>query len=314
MTAQVIKFYKRLVIMNKYIKLIFLITLLGIQMYAKADTASSVFKKGVLQYKQENYIGCMQSMKQATSIDPGNITAHYYLAISLVRLGDRNTAINEYKKVIKLSPNSGVAALAKIGLKNVGYDEQENKPKQTPVTTETKNTPPITAATKPSPDPKPVHKQVPTMSPLFDGQTLPGIPSLPEIPAAKKKAQYKELFDENENKTTQEQPVTTAEKQPSAEEIAKAIKILSQSGLMGTNLMGTSNANPEMMQMNMLMGSMGGMGGNNNNGNNSFNMLPLLMMSQNSGGKIDPQVMQSAITNMMMPGMFNMNGDSNSNY
>ena len=51
--------------------------------------------------------------------------------------------------------------------------------------------------------------------------------------------------------------------------------------------------NPEMMQMNMLLG--------NNNQNNSMNMLPLLLMNQNGNQKISPEIIQTMMMSQMNP-------------
>ena len=102
----------------------------------------------------------------------------------------------------------------------------------------------------------------------------------------------------------------------SDEEIAKAIKVLREAGLLNVQV-GVNASNPsqsaldptllqqnsEMMQMNMLMGSMGG--GSKNSG---MDMLPLLMMQQQqgaNGGKsnISPEVIQMMMNNSMLDGL-----------
>ncbi|MEI7474947.1 MAG: hypothetical protein WCK67_09240 [bacterium] len=108
---------------------------------------------------------------------------------------------------------------------------------------------------------------------------------------------------------------------PSAEDMKKALEVLSKAGLMNNNTM-----NPEMMQMQMMMGTMNSLSGMNNN-NNSMGMNPMssmmpMLMSQygnKSSGTADSNVnaelMQSMMTNMMMPSMFNSNNNDNgSNY
>ena len=82
---------------------------------------------------------------------------------------------------------------------------------------------------------------------------------------------------------------------PSNEEIANAVKTLAKVGfnpMAGFN--GNMYSNPEMMQMNMLLG-------NNGNGAQMNNMLPFLLMSQNQDGtqKMSPELIQSMMMSQM---------------
>lgn len=102
----------------------------------------------------------------------------------------------------------------------------------------------------------------------------------------------------------------------SDDEIAKAIKVLREAGLLNVQ-MGVSNSpasatavdpeimkqNAEMMQMNMMMSSMGG-----GSKNSSMDMLPFLMMQQQQGGNgaksaISPEVIQMMMNNTMLEGL-----------
>jgi len=107
----------------------------------------------------------------------------------------------------------------------------------------------------------------------------------------------------------------------SDEEIAKAIKVLRDAGLLNVNVTVGSAAvtpatavtpsngmdaatmlkqNSELMNLNMMMGSMGG------SKSSGMDMLPFMMMQQNaSGGKsnISPEVLQMMMNNSMLEGM-----------
>lgn len=119
------------------------------------------------------------------------------------------------------------------------------------------------------------------------------------------------LKSESESKNSKKNSV-------SDDEIAKAIKVLRDAGLLNVQL-GVSNSstplatnidpnlmqqNSEMMQMNMLMSSMGG--GSKNSG---MDMLPFMMMQPQgttaNGGKsgISPEVIQMMMNNSLLEGM-----------
>jgi tetratricopeptide (TPR) repeat protein len=103
----------------------------------------------------------------------------------------------------------------------------------------------------------------------------------------------------------------------SDDEIAKAIKVLREAGLLNVQVGVNGNSptsapavdpeimkqNAEMMQMNMMMSSMGG-----GSKNSSMDMLPLLMMQQqqgNNGGKsaMSPEIIQMMMNNTMLEGL-----------
>jgi len=124
---------------------------------------------------------------------------------------------------------------------------------------------------------------------------------------------------ESESKKAQKSSV-------SDDEIAKAIKVLREAGLLnvqvgvsGSNTNAPqSNAdaaaaqqNAELMQMNMLMSSMGG-GGSKGGG---MDMMPLLLMQQQpgaNGGKsaISPEIIQMMMNNSMLEGLGTFDTDN----
>ena len=83
---------------------------------------------------------------------------------------------------------------------------------------------------------------------------------------------------------------------PTNEEIANAVKTLAKLGVnpMGSMVQPAMYQNPEMMQMNMLLG-------NNTQSYNNMNMLPLLMMNQNSRENMSPEFIETMMMNQMTP-------------
>lgn len=283
---------------------IFCTFLAAIPVFAKEN--SGYFKSGVFQYKSGNYAGCMQIMKDITAADPGNALAHYYLAISYTQLGEKEQASKEYSKTVTLNPGSVLASYANQGLKNLGSSAST-------IGGSSETLPSI-----PLPSPPTAITSTPGASPEkgFMSDKVKDILMEKKLNGVINDVNNKGSVDSSKLQKIEKLNKSEA---PSNEEIVQALRTLSKAGLNPVQgMMNQQNINPEMMQMNMLMNSMGG--GNMNNGMNigmnnynSMNMLPLMMMSQNSGDgnkNIDPQLMQTMITNMMIP---NLNSFSNNN-
>lgn len=96
-----------------------------------------------------------------------------------------------------------------------------------------------------------------------------------------------------------------AKKTVSDDEVANAIKVLRDAGLLnvqlGTATGGMGTQTNDLMNLNMMMGSMGGSKGS------GMDMLPLLMMQQqqgqNSGKGISPEIIQMMMNNSMLDGL-----------
>jgi len=250
----------------------------------------SKFKLGVQQYKSGNYIGCSETMKDVVNADPGNAVAHYYLAISYVQIGNKNEAIKEYNNVISLNPKSGLINYAKQGLNYLGAPA--------PATPEAKSQPQITNIPKETVDfmtdkVKDTMREKNLNKVINDANSNSG-----QVDSGTLKRLDNFSNKKSENKT------------PTKEQVAQAMQVLSEAGM-------SQSYNPEAMEMNMLMNSLGGQ---NTNGygygyNPMANMLPMMMMAQQGGNqKIDPQLMETMMTTMMMPGMMQMSGSNNDNY
>ncbi|MDD3012178.1 MAG: tetratricopeptide repeat protein [Candidatus Gastranaerophilales bacterium] len=311
---------------------------------ACAKDTSSNFKQGVLQYKSGNYIGSMETMQSIVKNDPGDAVAHYYLAISYVKLGKKNDAAKEYNNVISLNPASKLVDYAKQGLGYLGTQQQQSNPQQHG------GVPQPEQPVEPGGAPQPGQPGEPWMpggspQPRQPGEPIqpdrapqpPNIPNLPQmnIPGTKavkdymsdkvretmKEKELNKVINDANNNNGQVDPnilkrfddfsnKKSENKTPSKEQVAQAMQVLSAAGM-------SQNYNPEAMQMNMLMSSFGGQNAYGMNSGYSSNpmtsIMPLIMMGQNNNQKMDPQLMETMMTTMMMPGMMQLGNNNNEN-
>lgn len=281
--------------------------------FAKAQP--SKLRMGIMEYKKGNFIGSMQTMQDVVAADPGNTLAHYYLAISYVKVGKVEDAKKEYQKVITLNPSSEMAYYANLGLQNLNPDATAAAPGSPPAA-------PTGSPSSPAIVP-PVMSNVKVSSPgEFMSQQVKDTLLEKNINSVINDVNQKGSTDPARLKKIENFSKNKSENSaPSNEDVLKAVEILSQAGLnVNVNpaqaMNPYQNLNPEMMQLNMMMGMMGG---NNNMGNgmnsNSMNMMPLMMMLQNpeSAKNMDPQLMQTMITGMIMPDMFSLTNNNNNN-
>ncbi|OGI21069.1 MAG: hypothetical protein A2287_00550 [Candidatus Melainabacteria bacterium RIFOXYA12_FULL_32_12] len=280
---------------------------------AFAKTTQNNLKIGITQYKQGNYIGAMQTLQDVVAKDPGNSLAHYYLAIAYVRVGKIQEARQEYQKVTSLNPSSELAFYASTGLKHLSSISEPASTKATAKPGTEFLPPPPELTPGPPISRTPTQKSQDFMSEQAKNTLIEkNINSIinnanqnGSVPPEKLDKVEKMIKQKSENAT------------PSNEEIAEALKTLSQAG-MNLNLNPSQNLNPEAMQLNMMMGLMGGNNNmNNNTNNNPMNMLSLMMMYQNpeNAKNMDPQLMETMISGMMMPNMFSVtNSNDNNNY
>ncbi|MFA6988773.1 MAG: hypothetical protein WC197_01780 [Candidatus Gastranaerophilaceae bacterium] len=255
-----------------------------------------LLKNAIYQYKHGNYTGSFQTIQGVIEKDPSDTLAHYYLAITLVKLGQTDIAKAEYNKVIQLNTSSQLTNYAKAGITCI---DDPNACSST-----------LTALTAPKTAPS---SSLPSV-PVSASTTNPSLPSRPNdvnnFMEQKKLDNIKEMV--NTGKSVNKDKVQNFDDfskyknrsaKPTNDEIVNAMEVLKNAGF--SNFSTPSlNSNPEAMQMNMLMSSMGGMnGGGMNNNNNAMNMLPFLMAQQQDGKNIDPKLIQSMMMSSMMPSM-----------
>ena len=267
-----------------------------------AQAATGKLRQGVMMYKSGNFVGCMQTMQDIVSSDPGNAFAHYYLAMSYVRVGKVEDAKKEYQSVLALNSSAVLNVYAKQGLANID-------PSSTTSASATSSTPSSSSSKlpeAPSLGTKPAASGATTgVYSKIKEQKLESIKQMLNNGSSVDPNMYKNLDNNKSDSST-----------PNGEEVKKALAVLSQAGL---NQYSNPYASTDMAQLGLMMSATGGMGNLNNAGgaNNSYmNMLPMMLMQQsNSGKKIDPQLMQTVVSSMMMPNMFSSFNDSgNGNY
>lgn len=280
--------------------------------FAKNYTTAPV-KIAIKKYKSGNYTGCLQDCQYIVKINPSNAVAYYYMAMSYVQAGKKDEAINAYSKVLSLKPNASLAEYATTGKRCL------ETPDKCVLETDSSTSPEIDKLiAAPFTD-----GLSDTVRKDFEQKRLDSFKN--QINSGKDIDDYQldRLNDASGQKSPAEAEIA---KKPTNDEIAAALKVLSDAGLnpyAQTQISGlTANPytqqfnqqNPEMAQINMLMN-----GNNQKNGDMMLNMLPLIY-SQNKEGVNDlinakehtyhceegvnnysPQLMQAVIMNSMMP-------------
>lgn len=74
---------------------------------AEANTTSATqLSEAIKLYKGGNYTGCYQKLTKFVSKNPDNVVAHYYLAMSAAQAGKTSEAVASYNSVLNLSSSS----------------------------------------------------------------------------------------------------------------------------------------------------------------------------------------------------------------
>lgn len=243
-------------------KLFLGLVLLGftaIQLASFADNVSdSTIRVLVNKYKAGNYIGCVQFSEEILKNNPTNIFALYYKGLAYSQLGKKDEAIEALEKVQTLNTNPQLTKYAKTGIACINKTEECKAEETNDLDTFIKS------------------------NKFYDK-------------SVQSEVNKKRLDRIRENINDELSPKKSeANAMPTNDEIANAVKTLAKVGINPmANQMATMYQNPEMMQMNMLLG--------NNNQNNSMNMLPLLLMNQNGNQKISPEIIQTMMMSQMNP-------------
>lgn len=274
------------------------------------DAVNSSVKLAIKKYKTGNYIGCLQDCQAIVKKYPSNAVAYYYMAISYVQAGKKDEAIKAYSKVLSLNPNSKLSEYATTGKRCL--ETPDKCVSDTDTTIDPANMPGLDKFIS---------------APFTDGLSDTVKKDYEQIQLNNIKNEInnnKDLDDYNFKNLNKTQADTdeTAQKKPTNDEIVAALKVLNAAGLNPYSQMQSTGAevnpydqeanyqNPQMTQLNMLMG-----GNNQKNDNNvMMNMLPF-MLAQNKNGtnNYSPQLMQAVIMNSIMPnfGSFNVNNENN---
>ncbi len=224
----------------------------------------------IQKYKGQNYVGCMQDTLEITKNDPADALAYYYMAISYVKLGDKEKALEAYQKVIALSSNSTLKEYAQRGELCLNNPE-ECKPKN-------------------STD---LEERLSDEYYKFINSTK----NLSKEVSDKLDEIQIEIMKQDINKEVDDKK----SEMPTNDEIANAVKTLAKVGV--NPFTSQSNAyiqaqqsmlqNPEYMQLQMMLG---------NNGNNSDDFMSMLPYFMAQGGK-NQNMSADTIKNMMMSSM-----------
>lgn len=84
--------------------------------FAEAKTAATpAVNSAIKLYKAKNYSESYMALQAIVTKDPSNALAYYYLAMSSAQLGRKDEAIENYSKVLVLSPNGQLGKYAQKG-------------------------------------------------------------------------------------------------------------------------------------------------------------------------------------------------------
>lgn len=81
-----------------------------------SNNFTDYLSEGKTLYLAQKYYQAMEVLQKAVELQPNNVTASYYLAMTLENLGLNRQAITEFKKIRSLSPNSEEGQAAKTEL------------------------------------------------------------------------------------------------------------------------------------------------------------------------------------------------------
>ncbi len=251
-------------------KLLLSLVLVG---FAVAQTASfaanvsdSAIRMLVSKYKAHNYLGCIQDSETILKTNPSNVFALYYKGLAYTQLGKKEEAIETFEKVKTLNTSSQLTQYATKGIACLNNSEECRAGDSNELDAFIKSN-------------------------KFYDQSV-------QTEVNKKKL---ERIKENINDELAPKK-SEAEAMPTNDEIAQAVKTLAKIGLnpMANQATGGMYAqNPEMMQMNMLLGN------NSNHQNNSMDMIQMLMMNQNGKQNISPELIQTMMMSQMNPDFSN---------
>lgn len=236
---------------------------MAIQTASFADQVSdSTIKLLVSKYKAQNYLGCIQASDKVIQKNPSNIFAYYYKGLSYYQLGKKEEAISAFEKVQALNSNKTLVEYSKKGIACLENPEE--------------------CAT---------YGQAQSDLDLFIKSKKFYDKSVQAEVNKKKLDRIRENINDELKNTDQKSEV------PTNDEIANAVKTLAKIGINPLAGINAGYQNPEMMQMNMLLG--------NNNMNNGMgmnnNMLPMLLMNKEAMQNMSPEVIQSMMMNQMAP-------------
>ena len=263
-----------------------------------ASSSSTPVNIAIKKYKNGNYTGCLQDCQAIVRRDPSNALAYYYLAMAYSQAGNKDKAVENYSKVLSLSPNPRLSDYAATGKRCL-----ETPDKCQPDTGE--------SATEVD---KLINSQTDIMTSKvrqeFNQKNLDRVKNEINNDAEMDAYKLRKFDDYSKNRSQGEATDKAAQKTPSNDEVVAALKVLSAAGVnpYAQQLANVSvPQNAEMAQLEMMMGNSG-----QNNNNSMSNMIPF-MLAQNKNGtsSYSPQMMQAMMVNSMLPNLnFNVDNDN----
>ena len=240
---------------------------------AKPAATNPATSAAIKLYKSGNYTGAYNSLKEILNKDQTNALAYYYLAMTEVRLGKIDDAIENYSRVMQLSPNGVLGSYAKKGKKCVETPEKCHEPEVSPSkASETDEDRFIKGAYGSgfSKDARGVYEKHKIDSLKRD------INRQDELPPQRFK-EYKDFSSEV----------------PTNDEIVSALRTLQRAGL------------SDVMPSNRYASDVSNLLGNDNSSSRAgYDMLNMLLNQNNSSttSNLSPQVIQSLLTTQMTAG------------
>lgn len=275
--------------------------------YPNANLASSIKK-----YKNGNYTGCLQELYSFIKKDPSNPIAYYYMAMAYTQIGDNNAATAAYDHVIALSSNDVLTSYATKGRACLTGDTARCHP-EVMVTEDgavVDELDAFIAAPYGNGFSDELNEEMKQMELNRIQRNINNNMDL-------EKGEFRRIKD-LENKEINPDAQSKA---PTEKEVLAAIEVLKNAGLtlsvnkpeseeqQNMKMLAQIMNNPQNQQFNeisMLLGN----NNNNNNNNMMMNMLPMLL-AQNGGKNIDPQMLQTMMMQSMLPDVnFNTNNDT----
>lgn len=229
---------------------------------AKTTTSNSSLASAIKLYKAKNYSQSYVVLKDVVKKDPSNAVAYYYLAMASAQIGNKNEAIENYQKVLSLSPNSQLEYYAKKGKVCLEDEEKCNE-----------------ADTEES-----------KLDHFVRGKFGSGFSN--EARGSYEKQKIENLMREmNRNdsitpKKFKDYKDFSSQAEPSNEEIVAAVKTLQQAGLV--NMLSTNSYRSDLSMLTS----------NADNSINEYEMLNL-MLGKKQDNNIDARLIQSLLTNQM---------------
>ena len=242
--------------LKKFIIGLAVMTFITIQMSCFAQQVSdSVIKSLINQYKSQNYLGCINYSDKIIKENPSNIFAYYYRGLAYLQLGKKDEAKQAFEQVITLNSNTTLVEYAQKATACINSPEECAK----------------------------AYEQTNDLEQFIKSNNF--------FDKSVQSEMNKKKLDRIRENINDELGPKKGE-MPSNDEIANAVKTLAKLGINPLAGINTSYQNPQMMEMNMLLGN------NSYNGNN-MNMLPLLLMNHNSSQQLSPELIQTMMMSQM---------------